>query len=103
MFGIRKRIVNFKKEIIEFIERNYITGFESRGKFISYSDLVQCKVCGCLLDKRTAFEGKSEIVEVEREKETRWGCIIVTNHLEKEIIKSIKENYYCKIHKPKEK
>ena len=51
-------------------------------------DVVTCEVCGCIIAKSVAIQGKSEV----RVLSSRWGPREVVYH-----------PYYCKVHAPKPK
>jgi len=56
------------------------------------NDFVECEKCGCLLNKKTAFRGESTV-------EKTYNTIFDLTPAQE----VIKENYYCKIHKPNKK
>jgi len=74
----------FKKEMF--------SNFDYEVKQSLNDNFVECETCGCLLKKETAFRGKSEVVTE-----------IINGGFYTEETEKIKENYYCKIHKPKSK
>jgi len=57
--------------------------------------VVECEKCGCLLNKKTAYQGKSVIKYKSVERYTLG--IYMGDHKKEYIAKQ----YFCKMHKPK--
>ena len=73
---------------------------EKINKLPALPELVECDVCGCLLNKKTAIKGESRIVQ-------EYHCNTVLNRYLYGAVgnteEKIEEVYYCKCHAPKTK
>ena len=100
----------WKKELYRLINSNTARirelkdSFDRRNKTsMRLTDFVECDICGCLLNKKTAIRGESTVEkasECKHQFETVYAVAYVDPVTEREVIK---EHYYCKIHEKKKK
>jgi len=81
--SIKKELNGFPIKKIDELEAKLSARIEETNV-----DVVTCEVCGCIIAKSVAIQGKSEV----RVLSSRWGPREVVYH-----------PYYCKVHAPKPK